>query len=98
MTVVDRPGWTERARDLDIRAGAFIGGGFRPAADGRTFASVNPATGATLADVASCDAADVEAAITAARDISEALHYRDPSAASRVRLVHSNGKRAATGG
>jgi gamma-glutamyl-gamma-aminobutyraldehyde dehydrogenase/4-guanidinobutyraldehyde dehydrogenase/NAD-dependent aldehyde dehydrogenase len=50
-----------------IRAEAFIDGVYVPAADGETFACVNPATGETLADVAACDAADVDRAVRGAR-------------------------------
>jgi 1-pyrroline dehydrogenase len=44
----------------------FIGGKWVPAHDGRTDDVVNPATGETIATVASSDAADVEAAVAAA--------------------------------
>jgi len=46
---------------------AFIDGRYVPAASGRTFATVNPATGRVIAEVASCDAADVDRAVAAAR-------------------------------
>jgi gamma-glutamyl-gamma-aminobutyraldehyde dehydrogenase/4-guanidinobutyraldehyde dehydrogenase/NAD-dependent aldehyde dehydrogenase len=52
-----------------IRAEAFIDGVYVPAADGETFACVNPATGETLADVAACDAADVDRAVRGARAV-----------------------------
>ncbi|KAA0017277.1 aldehyde dehydrogenase [Salinicola corii] len=51
--------------NLEIRA--FIDDEFVAAASGETFATVNPATGDTLADVASCDAADADKAVTVAR-------------------------------
>ena len=41
----------------------FIGGRFVPAGSGRTFAVVNPATGAEVARAAEGDAADVAAAV-----------------------------------
>jgi aldehyde dehydrogenase (NAD+) len=47
--------------------GLFIGGQFAPAADGRLFATVNPATEEPLAQVAEAGAADVDRAIAAAR-------------------------------
>jgi 4-(gamma-glutamylamino)butanal dehydrogenase len=46
---------------------AFIDGAFRPAISGRTFDTVNPATGAVLAKVAACGTADVDLAVTKAR-------------------------------
>ena len=59
--------WTERAAQLDIRSQAFIDGKFVDAVSGRKFASINPATGAVLAEVAECDAADIDKAVGAAR-------------------------------
>lgn len=47
---------------------AFVDGGFRSAQSGKTFESVNPATGEVLAQVAACDAADVDFAVTKARE------------------------------
>ncbi|HXZ65900.1 MAG TPA: aldehyde dehydrogenase family protein, partial [Streptosporangiaceae bacterium] len=46
-------------------------GAFRPAADGRTFATVNPATEEPLARVAEAGQADVDAAVGAARSAYE---------------------------
>ncbi len=50
---------------------AFIDGAFRPAKSGKTFDSVNPATGAVLAKVAACGAEDVDLAAEKARDAFE---------------------------
>jgi len=50
-----------------FRTAAFIDGAFAPAASGRTFDAVNPATGAVLAKVAACDVEDVNRAVAAAR-------------------------------
>ena len=44
-----------------------IGGRSVPAASGKTFATLNPATGQELAQIAEGDAADVDAAVAAAR-------------------------------
>src|SRR3546814_3345551 len=44
----------------------LIGGEFRPAQSGKTFDVVYPATGAVIAQAARGDAADVDAAVTAA--------------------------------
>ena len=46
--------------------GLFIGGEFTPAADGRQFATVNPATEEPLAQVAEAGQADVDRAVAAA--------------------------------
>jgi len=45
----------------------FIGGGWRPSADGITFETVNPAIGRALARVSQGGPADVDAAVEAAR-------------------------------
>lgn len=55
------------AAELRFPTQAFIDGGFRDAASGRTFASSNPATGERLADIAACDAEDVNLAVASAR-------------------------------
>ena len=59
------------ARDLILPVNAFIDGGYRPAISGATFETANPATGAKLADVAACAAADVDFAVEKARDAFE---------------------------
>ena len=55
------------AAGLDFETRALIGGRFVDAASGRRLDTVNPANGAHLASVASCDAADVDQAVGAAR-------------------------------
>jgi gamma-glutamyl-gamma-aminobutyraldehyde dehydrogenase len=52
---------------LKFRTQAFIDGGYANAASGKTYVSINPATGKPLAEIASCEAADVDAAVKAAR-------------------------------
>jgi acyl-CoA reductase-like NAD-dependent aldehyde dehydrogenase len=54
---------------VDIRSsyGLFIGGEFVAPADGASFKTVNPATEEVLAEVAEASAADVDAAVKAAR-------------------------------
>ncbi len=59
--------WKSRAKALRFHSQAFIGGKFVDAQSGRTFDSINPATGETLSAVAECDAADVDLAVAAAR-------------------------------
>ncbi|MEZ5841557.1 MAG: aldehyde dehydrogenase [Hyphomicrobiales bacterium] len=59
--------WRARAASLDIRTRAFINGRHVDALSGKTFETVNPATGKTLAMVAECDAADIDVAVQAAR-------------------------------
>lgn len=60
------------ARKLAPNGQAFIDGAFRDAADGETFDSANPATGAIVARVAHCKSADVDRAVAAARRVFDA--------------------------
>jgi gamma-glutamyl-gamma-aminobutyraldehyde dehydrogenase/4-guanidinobutyraldehyde dehydrogenase/NAD-dependent aldehyde dehydrogenase len=61
--------WQARAATLaaSLETRAFIDDEFVAAESGETFATINPATGETLADVASCDAADADKAVALAR-------------------------------
>ncbi|GAA4827738.1 aldehyde dehydrogenase family protein [Saccharopolyspora rosea] len=59
--------WTRRAARLRPRTEAVIAGKPVPAADRRTFDTVNPATGEVLAAVAACGPAEADAAVAAAR-------------------------------
>ncbi|WP_129140064.1 aldehyde dehydrogenase family protein, partial [Modicisalibacter coralii] len=59
--------WQRLAGDLTFETRAFVDDAFVAAVSGETFATVNPATGETLAEVASCDAADAEVAVAHAR-------------------------------
>ncbi|MCH4561607.1 aldehyde dehydrogenase [Halomonas sp. EGI 63088] len=52
---------------LTLESRAFIDDAFVGAASGETFDTLNPATGETLARIASCDAADAELAVGHAR-------------------------------
>ncbi|MEK6346711.1 MAG: aldehyde dehydrogenase [Burkholderia sp.] len=59
--------YAEIAAGLRLPTQAFVDGGFRPANSGKTFATVNPATDALLANVAACDASDVDYAVSRAK-------------------------------
>lgn len=56
------------AAKLTLPTNAFIDGGYRPAVSGKTFPTVNPATGETLAEIAACGAEDVDFAVLKARE------------------------------
>lgn len=59
------------ADGLILPTQAFIDGQFRPAISGKTFPTVNPATGKELTRIAACGPDDVAAAVTAARTAFE---------------------------
>lgn len=62
----------EAVKKLQFDTDAFIDGKFVKAISGKTFTSENPATGEDLAQIAACDAADVDIAVAAARRSFEA--------------------------
>jgi len=55
------------ASTIELPTNAFIDGAFLPAKSGKTFKTINPATGETLAEVAACDASDVDFAVAKAK-------------------------------
>ncbi|HXM42490.1 MAG TPA: aldehyde dehydrogenase family protein [Bryobacteraceae bacterium] len=59
-----------------------------PSESGKTFATINPATGEEICQVAEADAADVEKAVKAARAAFEHGPWRKISASERGRLLH----------
>ena len=52
------------ANELDFPTDALINGKFTAAIDGATMQTINPATGASIADIAACGAKDVAVAVT----------------------------------
>ncbi|MEB2846333.1 aldehyde dehydrogenase family protein [Rhizobiales bacterium RZME27] len=75
------------AASLQFPANAFIDGAFRPAGSGKTFASTNPATGDLLADIAACDASDVDYAVTKARAAFDDGRWRLRSPGERKEVL-----------
>ncbi|KPJ83610.1 MAG: betaine-aldehyde dehydrogenase [Gemmatimonas sp. SG8_23] len=70
-----------------IRNQLWIGNAWSDAEDGGTFPSVNPATGETITEVASAQAADVDRAVAAARAAMENPEWRDMNPHKRSRLI-----------
>ncbi|MCA9133701.1 MAG: aldehyde dehydrogenase family protein [Planctomycetales bacterium] len=66
----------------------FIGGKWLPAASGKTFATVNPATEETICEVAEGDAADIQLAVDAARKAFERGPWGRMDARDRGRLMY----------
>jgi gamma-glutamyl-gamma-aminobutyraldehyde dehydrogenase len=67
QTQADKIDWHARAKALKPETRLFIDGKFVAAKAGRTFQTVNPATGKPIADMAQGGAADVDLAVKAAR-------------------------------
>ena len=66
----------------------LIGGERQPAADGRTFETLDPATSQAITTVAQAGAQDVDRAVKAARDAMESGPWSKVSAAERGRLIN----------
>src|SRR5262245_43566619 len=73
--------------DLEFRTRLFIDGRFVDAASGARFTTENPATGQPLAWVAEGDAADVDAAVLAAREAVEHGPWSTMAPAERKRVL-----------
>ena len=59
--------YTKRAAELSLRNDCWVDGRFVPALSGQRFETVNPATGAVLAQVARGDAGDIDRAVVSGR-------------------------------
>src|SRR5258707_13271350 len=79
---------TETVRQPKIhQTQCFIGGKWIPAASGKTFETINPATEEVIAQVAEGDAADVDLAVAAAREALEHGPWSKMDARERGRLM-----------
>jgi gamma-glutamyl-gamma-aminobutyraldehyde dehydrogenase len=77
----------KRAKELTFETKAFIDGKFVDAKSGKTFETLNPATGQVLAKVAECDAADVDSAAEAARRAFEAGSWSGMAPRQRKKIL-----------
>ncbi|TCU07606.1 aldehyde dehydrogenase [Rhizobium sullae] len=59
--------WHGKAKSLKFRTLHFIDGAYVPSADGRTFNTINPATGEVLAEVSRGGQAEIDRAVSVAR-------------------------------
>ncbi len=85
--LADAAVWRARALGLHPIGLALINGALVPARSGATFADLSPIDGRKLADVAACDAADVDAAVAAARGAFERRDWADRPPAERKRVL-----------
>jgi gamma-glutamyl-gamma-aminobutyraldehyde dehydrogenase len=83
----ERAHWAEIADRLVPRADAFIDGRFVPSVGGARRASIDPATGATLAQVADCADADVDLAVAAAKRAFDDGRWSRRSARDRQEVL-----------
>ncbi|OYY73573.1 MAG: aldehyde dehydrogenase PuuC, partial [Rhizobiales bacterium 24-66-13] len=70
-----------------FRTDAFINGRFVPAASGKRFTAINPATGQELGQIAACDGIDVDRAVSAARMAFEDRRWAGLKPGERKRIL-----------
>ncbi|HPY41750.1 MAG TPA: aldehyde dehydrogenase family protein, partial [Thiolinea sp.] len=87
MSETQNPDWVQRVQQLKLRTQAFINGQFVPALSGATFPTINPATGEITAQIARCDAEDVELAVQAARASFESGIWADKTPRERKQVL-----------
>lgn len=85
--LLTKQAYADIAAKLDFRTQAFIGGGFRDALSGETFATANPATDELLANIAACNAEDVDVAVAAAREAFDDGRWRLLSPGARKAVL-----------
>lgn len=73
----------------------WIGGEWRPAADGATYVTRNPVDDSEITEVASAGADDVDAAVRAARTAYETSGWREMGGAERGRILMAAADRIA---
>jgi phenylacetaldehyde dehydrogenase len=92
MADFEQGGFATAQRLMNELAGAprqlLIDGKFVPALSGKTFATVNPATGEEICQVAEGGVADVDAAVRAARAALNNPAWRDMSAVDRSAVLN----------
>ncbi|GAA3548469.1 aldehyde dehydrogenase [Zobellella aerophila] len=73
--------------NLELPTRAFINGKYVDALSGKTFTTLNPATGKPLAQIASCAAEDIDSAVQAGRSAFEAGVWSKMAPADRKKVM-----------
>ncbi len=81
--------WQRTKAELLLDGRAFIDGEYRAARSGGVFPCVNPATDQVIAQIADCDAEDVDAAVAAARRSFEDGRWRTLPLRDRKRILRT---------
>src|SRR5260370_16412146 len=79
---------TVKAPQVKQQQPLFIGGKWVSSASGKTFPTLNPATGETICQVAEGDKADIDLAVKAARKAFEDGPWPRMNASDRGRLLN----------
>lgn len=85
--LLTKQAYADIAAKLNVRTQAFIGGEFRDALSGETFVTTNPATDELLANIAACNAEDVDVAVAAARQAFDDGRWRLLSPGARKSIL-----------
>ncbi|MCW2291260.1 gamma-glutamyl-gamma-aminobutyraldehyde dehydrogenase [Pseudomonas sp. BIGb0408] len=85
--LLTKQAYADIAAKLNVRTQAFIGGEFRDALSGETFITTNPATDELLANIAACNAEDVDVAVAAAREAFDDGRWRLLSPGARKSIL-----------
>ena len=89
--MLDRPTtkdqWIARARATTPDGRAFINGHYVNAKSGKTFDKISSADGTVAGQVADCDAADIDLAVSAAKTAFEDGRWRDKPATEKKRIL-----------
>src|SRR6188508_3063670 len=88
MTTVAAPAKSRHAKPKVADQPMLIGGKWVNSASGKTFETLNPATGEDICRVAEGDKADIDLAVKAARKAFEGGPWPKMSAAERGRLMY----------
>lgn len=84
---INQSKWHDAAAAHRFTGKSLIGGKLVDAQSGKTFSTINPATGKVLTEVASLDAADVDAAVRSARAAFEAGVWSRRPPAERKKVL-----------
>lgn len=91
-TKLDATGWHKLADRLSPESRCFIGGEFVPARSGAVFETLDPATGAVLAEVARGGAEDIDAAVGAARRAFRSGVWSRMAPRDRMQVLYDYGR------
>ena len=84
---LSRAEWDTKAAALSIQTQAFIDGAYVDAASGKTFACVSPINGQCRAQIAECEAEDIDRAVAASRRAFEAGVWSETSPVHRKKTL-----------
>ena len=82
-----RDEWQSRVNAMQIRTQAFINGKYVDAASGKTFDCISPADGRVIAQVAECEAEDINRAVAISRKVFDSGVWSETSPVHRKKTL-----------